>query len=186
MTMYKLFIDKPTDFECKIELEGASLKESQARLILESSNEKFLYEGTISQGGQCKIHLPKMRDKFDEGYRGKMKLEIIAEDTYFQPWSSDFSVSASKKVVVEMVDQEEAISKPRAKVIVENKEQDKINEVALRIIKPLQKRGYGRESLQNKKTKKIVMEYIKRTVNEIHENVDKRELIDEVVHRLSK
>ena len=184
--MYKLYTDKPTDFECKIELEGASLKESHARLILESDGGSFLYEGTISGGGNCRIHLPKMREKFDEGYRGKMKLEIIAEDTYFQPWSSDFSVTASKKMVVEMVGQRELVSKPQAKVVVENKEEKRLHEVANAIVKPLRKYGYGKESFQNKKTRKVVMEYIKKSVNELSAGVNKKELIDEVVHMLSK
>ena len=36
--MYKLFTDKTEVFECNIKLEGASLKNSHARLIIESED----------------------------------------------------------------------------------------------------------------------------------------------------
>ncbi len=46
--MYKLFTDKPEVFECNIKLEGASLKNSQARLIIESEDVNLMFEGTIN------------------------------------------------------------------------------------------------------------------------------------------
>jgi hypothetical protein len=38
--------------------------------------------------------------------KGEIKLEVIADDTYFIPWKSEFSVDASKKVVVEVKSQD--------------------------------------------------------------------------------
>ncbi|HAI43794.1 MAG TPA: hypothetical protein DCM40_39715, partial [Maribacter sp.] len=34
-----------------------------------------------------------------------MRLEVIAEDTYFTPWKSEFEIDASKKVTVEVKSQ---------------------------------------------------------------------------------
>ncbi len=54
--MYKLFTDKPEVFECNIKLEGASLKNSQARLIIETEDINLLFTGiSRSNGshGQC-------------------------------------------------------------------------------------------------------------------------------------
>jgi hypothetical protein len=39
--MYILYTDKQEVFECSISLEGASVKNSQARLIVESDNLTF-------------------------------------------------------------------------------------------------------------------------------------------------
>ena len=36
-----------------------------------------------------------------------MKLELIAEDTYFLPWESDFVVDTNKKIKVEVKSQED-------------------------------------------------------------------------------
>jgi hypothetical protein len=41
--MYKLFTDKTELFECNVKLEGASLKNSQARLIIESEEINLLF-----------------------------------------------------------------------------------------------------------------------------------------------
>ena len=41
--MYKLFTDKKENFECKIELEGASLDDAVARLVVESKKLNLLF-----------------------------------------------------------------------------------------------------------------------------------------------
>ena len=38
----------------------------------------------------------------DENTQGNIRLEVIAEDTFFTPWESNFKVDASKKVTVEV------------------------------------------------------------------------------------
>jgi hypothetical protein len=54
-----------------------------------------------------------------------MRLEVIADDVYFEPWSSDFSVITNKKVTVQIAEQEE--DKPKMKVqVVEQKEEPKV------------------------------------------------------------
>ena len=91
--MYRLFIDKTEVFECQIQLEGASLKDSQARLIIESPEVSLLFQGKIDNLGNCQIPIKKLKGLLDESTEGKIKLEVIAEDTYFTPWSSDFKVN---------------------------------------------------------------------------------------------
>ena len=58
--MYKLFTDKPEVFECNIKLEGASLKNSQARLIIETEDINLLFNGTITSDGKCTIPIKKL------------------------------------------------------------------------------------------------------------------------------
>ena len=103
--MYKLFTDKSELFECDIKLEGASLSKSKARLVVETPDYSLLFNGTISKSGKCEIPIRKLKGLIDENTSGNIRLEVIAEDTFFTPWESDFEVDASKKVTVEVKSQ---------------------------------------------------------------------------------
>jgi hypothetical protein len=113
--MYKLYTDKKEIFECDISLSGASLKEAKARLVVETEDINLLYKGTIGSKGQCKIPVNKLRGLLDESAKGKIRLEVIAEDTYFIPWESDFQVETSKSVTVEIKSQKSSIIKESSK-----------------------------------------------------------------------
>ena len=120
--MYKLFTDKSELFECDIKLEGASLSKSSARLVVETSDYSLLFKGEINSSGKCEIPIRKLRGLMDESTTGNIRLEVIAEDTFFTPWESDFEVDASKKVTVEVKSQ--SAKKP----IVETKVKVKIKD----------------------------------------------------------
>ena len=120
--MYKLFTDKPEIFECNIKIDGASLANSQARLIIESEHVNILFKGSIDENGKCKIPIKKLKGLLSESAKGEIKLEVIAEDTYFLPWKSEFSVDASKKVTVEVKSQD-------AQVILETAPKVQVTEV---------------------------------------------------------
>ena len=53
------------------------------------------------------IVFPKLKGLTEEGQKGTMELEVIAEDAYFQPYEEDFEVNVSKKVTVEVLSKEE-------------------------------------------------------------------------------
>ena len=120
--MYKLFTDKSELFECDIKLEGASLSKSKARLVVETSDYSLLFNGNISSKGKCEIPIRKLKGLIDENTTGNIRLEVIAEDTYFTPWESDFEVDASKKVTVEVKPQttKKPIVETKVKVKVKN------------------------------------------------------------------
>lgn len=122
--MYKLFTDKTELFECNIKLEGASLKKSHARLLIESDSEDIalVFKGTITTDGKCKIPVKKLKGLIPENTGGNIKLEVIAEDTYFTPWESKFTVDAAKKITVEIKSQSdgELITESAPKVSVSN------------------------------------------------------------------
>ena len=120
--MYKLFTDKSELFECDIKLEGASLSKSKARLVVETSDYSLLFKGNINSNGKCEIPIRKLKGLIDENTTGNIRLEVIAEDTYFTPWESDFEVDASKKVTVEVKSQQ------TKKPIVETKVKVKVKE----------------------------------------------------------
>lgn len=97
---FKLYIDKSELFEASVKISGANVKESKCRLILHSDDLSVLFEGNISND-LFKINLPKMKDIFKEGVSGTMKLEVIADDSYFEAWTGDFVVEQKTKVEVQ-------------------------------------------------------------------------------------
>ncbi len=122
---YKLNTDKANKFNCNIEVEGTSLAKSQVRLVVESDEMSYMFKGSIQSNGECEVTIPKTKNFLPEGTVGNMRLEVIADDVYFEPWASDFSVATNKKVTVQIAEQEE--DKPKMKVqVVEQKEEPKV------------------------------------------------------------
>ena len=117
--MYTLYSDKKNIFECDIQLEGASLSQAFARVIIEGDDLNLVFNGTITKDGNCKIEMPKL--KILEG-SGNMKLEVIADDMYFNPWESDYELKKSKSITVE-------VKQPTKDVITETKAKVKVNVV---------------------------------------------------------
>ena len=115
--MYKIFLDKSKTFECDIQIEGASLNESEVRLYLEAENFLLTLKGKINSDGTVKIPIGKLKGILKENYTGKIFLEVIAEDTRFTPWASQYKTDVSKKVEVtvnESLDEEiEKDEKPK-------------------------------------------------------------------------
>ena len=108
---YKLYTDKQETFECDLFLEGADLKESSARILVETKDLTLLFPGEINEDGNCKVPIKKLKGLLDEKSEGNIKLEVIAEDTLIEPWQSEFVVETSKKVTVEVkVDDVELIA----------------------------------------------------------------------------
>tara|TARA_R110000744_G_scaffold264791_1_gene379005 strand:+ start:539 stop:1006 length:468 start_codon:yes stop_codon:yes gene_type:complete len=109
--MYTLYSDKKNIFECEIQLEGASLSKAFARVIVEGNGLNLVFNGHITKDGNCRIEMPKL-SMVNEG--GDMKLEVIAEDMYFNPWNSEFELKKSKSITVE-------VKQPKNNVIKENR-----------------------------------------------------------------
>ena len=157
--MYKLFTDKSELFECDIKLQGASLKKSKARLVVETSDYSLMFKGAISTSGKCEIHIRKLKGLIDEDTTGNIRLEVIAEDTFFTPWESDFEVETSKKVTVEVKTQ--TFKKPivEAKVKITDSEQQHIINLLKLLVKEeinINNISYKRNKLNN-----IVVTYLK-------------------------
>ena len=115
--MYTLYSDKNNLFECDIQLEGASLSQAFARVIIEGKNLNLIFNGDISNEGNCRINLPKL-NMLKEG--GEIKLEVIADDMYFNPWNSGFELKKSKNITVE-------VKQPTENIIKENRAKVKVN-----------------------------------------------------------
>ena len=114
---YKLYTDKQENFECQIYLEGTSLSKAKARLIVESGDLNLMFNGKIDKDGKCQVPIKKLRGLLDENTNGNIKLEVIAEDTYFQPWQSEFTVDTAKKIKVEIKEQKQPKKSDKPKMI---------------------------------------------------------------------
>ena len=157
--MYKLFTDKSELFECDIKLQGASLKKSKARLVVETQDYSLMFNGSISTSGKCEIPIRKLKGLIDEDTTGNIRLEVIAEDTFFTPWETDFEVETSKKVTVEVKTQTTKKPIVEAKVTITNSEQQHI----VNLLKLLVKENINIKNISYKRNKlnNIVATYLK-------------------------
>ena len=167
--MYKLFTDKTELFECNISLQGASLKKSKARLVVETQDYSLLFNGSINSNGKCEIPIRKLKGLIDEDTSGNIRLEVIAEDTFFTPWQSDFEVETSRKVTVEVKNQStqkpileaKATIKPQQVTITERKHVVNLFKLLIKEDINIDNISYKRNKLNN-----IVATYLnKHTVN---------------------
>ena len=180
---YKLYTDKQEIFECKIHLEGASLTKANSRIIVETQDLKLMFEGTIDKDGNCKVPIKKLRGLVNEDTKGTMKLEVIAEDTYFNPWESDFEVDTAKKIKVEVKQQSKPLvksSKPKMVVKEVNHPFDPVEKV----VNVLHKQGIGVSTIYEEKKKMIPM--LKNYSTKTGYKRGAKKFIKEVIQKLSK
>jgi hypothetical protein len=133
---YKLYTDREENFNCDISLEGARLKDSFARIILESSNVNLVFNGTIDASGKCAIPIKPLKHLLENNDTGKMILEVIADDTYFSPWESEFVVDSFKKLEVK-INESSIPNKPKISVSVVKPTKEKIIETPKKKTKTL-------------------------------------------------
>ena len=186
--MYKLFTDKAETFECDIKIEGAKLSNSKSRLVVETKDYSLMFNGKIDGSGKCKIPIRKLKGLLDESTTGNIKLEVIADDTYFTPWESKFEIEASKSVTVEIKSQTDKQVIKENKVQVKNVKQQvtkRETDHVVNIMKLLVRENINIENLTIKKDRvnKIIATYCKHMpINE----EKKTDVIQGVITELSK
>ena len=184
--MYKLYTDKQETFECDLFLEGADLKESSARIVVESKDLTLMFKGTIDEKGNCKVPIKKLKGLMGENTTGDIKLEVIAEDTLIEPWQSDFVVETAKKVTVEVKSQKEKKSqikestKPQIKIKNVKNDFNPINEMVDIFIK----NGITlNKVIKDKKRNTPILENYS---NKVNYQGGTKKFIREVIQKLSK
>ena len=183
---YKLYTDKQETFECDLFLEGADLKNSSARIIVESNDLTLMFKGKIDKKGNCKVPIKKLKGLLDENTTGDIKLEVIAEDTLIEPWQSDFVVSTSKKVAVEVKSQgnkkpiKEVSSKPQVKIKSVKNYSNPINEM----VKILTENNITLQKVV--KGKKRIVSILENYSNKIGYKGGTKKFIREVIKKLPK
>jgi hypothetical protein len=175
--MYTIQLDTVKNFECTLKIQGASLTKSKVNLVIESNDMDIRCRGTINEKGKVSIPVKKLKGILDENSKGKMYLEVIAEDSYFTPYKTDYITELSKKV-----DISENITVKSVKKIVEAETQD-IQCHAGKIIKSIteSKLNICNPSDKNKAST-LIRQYLNNT------NLTKEEytqLMEEVLNQLS-
>lgn len=185
--MYNLYTDKTEQFEANIELTGANINDSFARLILESDKWNLTFNGTIDNNGKVTIPIDKLKGVLNEGDQGNMKLEIVAEDTYFMPWEDDFTVKTNRKVTVEVKSQSNTPlveeSKPKV-TLKETKVQDNVqNELMEDYLKMLNKYNIPTNKLHEHKNRlnKVTQKFLEK--NQLNED-SRKEFITNLLELL--
>ena len=183
---YKLYTDKQEIFECDLFLEGADLKDSSARILVETKDLTLLFEGEIDKKGNCKVPIKKLKGLLGENTTGNIKLEIIAEDTLIEPWQSDFVVSTSKKVKVEVKSQKsinevkDIFNKPQVKVSNVKNHFDAVKQMVT-ILK--ENKVTLSKVIKNKKTIAPILENYS---NKVNYRGGTKKFIKEVIQKLTK
>ena len=167
---YKLYTDKQETFECDLFLEGADLKDSSARIIVETDNLTLLFKGKINKNGNCKVPIKKLKGLLDEKSEGNIKLEVIAEDTLIEPWQSEFIVETIKEVS----------SKPQVKIKNIKNHSNPINE----IVKVLKEKGMTLSKVL--KNKKKIVSILENYSNKVNYQGGTKKFIKEVIQKLPK
>ena len=180
--MYTLYTDKQELFECSISLEGASVKNSKVRLIVEADNLNLLFKGTIDSSGKCTVPIRKLKNLLEESTKGKIRLEVIADDTYFTPWESDFEVETAKKVTVEVKSQtnKNTLTETKTGVTVKN---IKVGDHVQNLSKMLVKENINVSNMSKNKDKlnNIIASYLK--TNKISDG-EKGRIIEGIIQTL--
>lgn len=113
--MFKLYTDKVNTFQCKVLVEGASESGAIARLVIEGESHNLMFDGKLKDG-LCEVNIGKFKNFDNFKSKGFVKLEVIADDTYFTPWKSEYIVEQAKNVVVEMIEEKKS-DKPLVEVL---------------------------------------------------------------------
>jgi hypothetical protein len=96
--MYKLYTDVDKKFSCKVDVGGVSLSECKSRMILETDGLNLVFNGIITKDGMCEVQLTKLKNILSENTKGKLKLEVIAENTLFTPWETECLVDVYRRL----------------------------------------------------------------------------------------
>ena len=185
---YKLYTDKQEVFECDLFLEGASIKDSSARIIVETNDLTLMFKGEIDSKGNCKVPIKKLKGLMNEDTKGNIKLEVIAEDTLIEPWQSEFVVSTSKKVTVEIKSQEQENKKdtewvPTKPKVIVNEIKNHFDPVDV-IANTLQEKGITIKNVI--KDKKRIAPILENYSTKIKYNGGTKKFIREVIQKLAK
>jgi len=92
--------DSSEDFKCTVKIEGTEYSKTKTRLILEFADKTLMFPGTIERGN-ITIKVPALSEINDSS--GQATLEVIADSTYFEAWTSKFDLKRKKNIQISEV-----------------------------------------------------------------------------------
>ena len=113
--MYRLLKDKNNEFQCEIKLEGTTSNDASARLFLEADGCEYVFNGKIADE-KCLIPMGKLKKYANLLESGKIRLEVVADDTLFVPYENTYELEEARRVTVEVAQPEAPTKKPMVEV----------------------------------------------------------------------
>jgi len=99
---YTIYLDKEETFECEVSIKNASIKDSSARLIIESEDLNLVFFGTVSKD-TITVPIKSLKKYFTENDSAKIKLEVIVENNLVTPWESELIFDSYNKVEIKEI-----------------------------------------------------------------------------------
>ena len=124
MSAYTIYLDKEETFECEVSIKNASIKDSSARLIIESDDINLVFFGTVSKD-TITVPIKSLKKYFTESDKATIKLEVIVENNLVTPWESELLFDSYNKVEIKEI--KNVKSKPLIEIKVkEDKKQQQL------------------------------------------------------------
>ena len=130
MSTIELMIDEENELTFQVQIEGTRPGKAKCRLMLESKNMSFAFEGQ-STGDEVSVTLPPLDHILKEGTYD-MTLEVVVDERYFEPLKMQGAFEKRPKVTAESVT---VRSKPRVKTtasLVEVKKKSKTGNIQVK------------------------------------------------------
>ena len=124
MSAYTIYLDKEETFQCEVSIKNASIKDSSARLIIESDDINLVFFGTVSKD-TITVPIKSLKKYFTESDKATIKLEVIVENNLVTPWESELLFDSYNKVEIKEI--KNVKSKPLIEIKVkEDKKQQQL------------------------------------------------------------
>lgn len=124
MSAYTIYLDKEETFQCEVSIKNASIKDSSARLIIESDDINLVFFGTVSKD-TISVPIKSLKKYFTESDKATIKLEVIVENNLVTPWESELLFDSYNKVEIKEI--KNVKSKPLIEIKVkEDKKQQQL------------------------------------------------------------
>ena len=102
MNSYTIYVDRDTVFECDVSIKNASIKDSSARLIIESDDVNLVFFGNITKD-TITVPIKSLKKYFTESDKATIKLEVIVENNVVTPWESELIFENYNKIEIKEI-----------------------------------------------------------------------------------
>jgi hypothetical protein len=97
METIELKLDEDNELAFSVIIEGTKGEPAKVRFVIEDSDMSIGFPGRVDEVGEVKVSVPSMKKMMNEGtYRGK--LEVIAEERFFEPLTFNVDLKQALKV----------------------------------------------------------------------------------------
>ena len=140
MSTIDLMIDEENELTFQVQIEGTRPGKAKCRLMLESKDMSFAFEGQ-STGDEVSVTLPPLDHILKEGTYD-MTLEVVVDERYFEPLKIQGAFEKRLKVTAESVTVK---SKPKVRT-------------SASLVEVKKKSKTGRIQVKNKSRNKVIRE----------------------------